>query len=257
MSMAISRNVASAVIAALVVAAAVVGSAAPASADPPELSFVNLCGSVSLTWDTGTIGDTEDWATTVLRGSVLVEQFRMPSRGDREYGAIDGDVFEIRREGLPPRSFVHEAPEGCDSAPRLSVVASSDCTGLQLSFTNTGTTAVAGVQLLAGSPVPQDLAPIGVGSHTLTFSLADGTPFYVRGPGAGGGWLTWIVGAYDKPAACSTRTPTPAASASPPGGTLPVTGTAAGPVWGAGALLVAAGVVFLLVSRRRRPLQNG
>jgi LPXTG-motif cell wall-anchored protein len=254
MTKALCRTMASTVISAFVIAGAALGTATPAFADPPELIFQNLCGSVSLTWDTGTIGDPASWDTTVLRTSVIIERFSMPSRGDREFGALDGDIFEVRRDGLPTRSFVHETPDTCKNEPRLAVTASSDCTGLQLSFTNSGAAALSGLQLMAASPVPQDLPPIGVGTQTVSFPLANGTPFHLRGPGATSGWLTWLTGTHTTPETCST--PPPVTPGGPSGGTLPVTGATAAPFLGAGALLVASGLVFLLISRRRR-LQKG
>jgi hypothetical protein len=233
---------------ALLIAGVVVATAAPAAADPPELRFESLCGAVAFSWDTGTIGDEDTWATTVLRGTVVIEEFVMRSRGDRDYGATDGDVFEIRRAGLPERTFVHEAPKTCTDAPALTVTAASDCSALQLTFNNGGAAPVTGLQLLAGGDAPRDLAAVEPGEHVQSIDLPDGLPFLIRGPGVTGGWLTWFIGAHAKPSGCAV----PSSPSGAPGGNLPVTGVDAASLWTAGVLLAGAGVLLVLVSRRRR-----
>lgn len=245
------RTMAASAASAFLIAGVIFGTATPATADPPELRFESFCGAVVFSWDTGTIGSADSWATTVLRGTVVIEEFVMRARGNREFGAIDGDVFEIRREGLPEQTFVHEAPDGCTTAPQLTVTAANDCSALQLNFTNGGTTPVTGLQLLADGEAPHDLASIEPGEHTQSIDLADGVPFMIRGPRVTGGWLTWFIGAYDKPDSCAGPS-SPSAPASSPGGNLPVTGVDAKSIWIAGALLAGAGVVLLLTSRRRR-----
>lgn len=245
----------------------VLGVAAPASADPPEVRFEDRCGAVAFTWDTGTIGSDETWATTVLRGDVVVEEFDMRSRGDRVYAARDGDIFEMRREGLHPASFVHRAPDGCAGGPALTVTATSECSSLLLAFTNTGDTPVTGLQVLLTGVGARDVPPLDPGSVDLRYTLADGAGFYVRGPLAGGGWADWLSGTYQQPADCASEPATPPASGDPDpspdesspgtaapgdGGGLPVTGAQSALFSVAGVLLVGIGAALFLAARRRR-----
>ncbi len=232
---------------AILTAGVVVATAVPAAADPPELHFESVCGAVVFSWDTATIGDDDSWATTVVRGTVVIEEFVMRARGDRDYGAADGDVFAVRRAGLPERTFVHEAPKPCTGSPALTVTAASDCSALHLTFTNGGTAPVSGLQLLADRDAPRDLAAIEPGEDVQSIDLPDGLPFMIRGPGVTGGWVTWFIGAHTRPGGCAV----PSTASPAPGGGLPVTGPDAKSLWTAGALLAGAGVLLLLVSRRR------
>lgn len=266
----------------LTIGGLLLGTAAPAAADPPTVNFADLCGAVGFSWDTGTIGGDDGWPTTVLRNDTVIDEFPMRSRGSQEYGASDGDVFEIRREGLPSSSYLHRTPEGCTDAPLLTVTATNGCDGLTLSFVNAGTTPVAGVQALSTGHPPWELEPIGPGATELTLPLTDAAAFYVRSPRSDGSWSTWLVGIYtqptdcpvdpspipstdpstdpspsdspsDSPSAGSTATATPGGTAVPgAGGGLPVTGAETALLSTVGLVLVGAGTALFVVARRRR-----
>jgi LPXTG-motif cell wall-anchored protein len=181
----------------------VAATAGPAAADPPELTLVNRCGAVEFSWDTGTIGGDERWPTTVLRNGTVIDEFAMGSRGDATYGALDGDSFEIRREGLPERGFAHEAPDGCAGVPALTVTAADECFSLRLTFANAADTPATGLQVLVPGDAPREVDPVGFGSLDLHLGLRTGDPFQVRGPVPGGGWATWLTGRYNQPARCT------------------------------------------------------
>lgn len=263
------RNRSSAiVVATLMMIGGLVFGAAPAAADPPEIRFENLCGAVGFSWDTGTIGDDDVWPTTVLRNGAVTEEFEMQFRGDREYGARDGDLFEMRREGLAPSSYLHRSPEGCTGTSLLTVVPTSGCTALTLTFDSDGAAPVSGLQVLAAGPVPQDVEPLGPGRTRLDIPLPDGAAFWVRGPLVGGGWATWLTGTYQRPVDCAVDpSPSPSAEPSPSeeptatptpggapgaGGGLPVTGAGTVRVFAVGLVLVGVGVALFLAAHRLR-----
>ncbi|SCG62205.1 LPXTG-motif cell wall anchor domain-containing protein [Micromonospora halophytica] len=251
------------------------GTATPAVADPPMVNFTDLCGAVGFSWDTGTIGGDDRWQTTVVRNDAVIDEFSMRSRGSAEYGASDGDLFEIRREGLPTSSYLHRTPEGCTDAPLLTVTPASGCDGLVLSFSNEGTRPVPGIQVLADGYPPWEVAPLAPGRTELELPLVDGDPFYVRGPRAGGGWSTWLTGTHVRPADCavepspspsgdpgpsadpsadpSPSVTTPGASG-PPGASdqLPITGAQTTLISIAGLVLLGTGVALFVMTRRRR-----
>ncbi|MFF0177246.1 LPXTG cell wall anchor domain-containing protein [Micromonospora profundi] len=186
----------------LLVGGLVLAATAPASADPPEIRFENLCGAVAFDWDTGTIGGDETWATTVLRDGVVIDEFEMRERGGQKYGARNGAVFEIRREGLPTRDYLHRSPDDCVDPPQLTVAAASECSSLLVTFGNLGTTPITGIQLLIEGVGGRDVAPVGTGSRNVHFRLADGARFYVVTP-LGSGFAYWFSGIYDKPERCT------------------------------------------------------
>jgi LPXTG-motif cell wall-anchored protein len=257
------------------------GTATPVAADPPTVNFTDLCGAVGFSWDTGTIGGADGWPTTVLRNDTVIDEFPMQSRGSMEYGASDGDVFEIRREGLPASAFLHRTPDGCTDAPLLTITPTSGCAGLTLSFANAGTSPISGIQVLATGYAPWEVAPLAPGRTELELPLVNGDGFYIRGPLAGGGWSVWLTGTHVRPADCAAE-PSPIPSADPsaepttdptvtpaPGGTvttpgeivtpgvgagggLPVTGTQPALITTAGLALVGVGVALFIVTRRRR-----
>ncbi|TWJ24239.1 LPXTG cell wall anchor domain-containing protein [Micromonospora endolithica] len=258
------------------------GTATPAVADPPMVNFADLCGAVGFSWDTGTIGGDDGWQTTVVRNDAVIDEFSMRSRGSAEYGASDGDLFEIRREGLPTSSYLHRTPEGCTDAPLLTVTPTSGCDGLVLSFSNEGTRPVPGIQVLADGYPPWEVAPLAPGRTELELPLVDGDPFYVRGPRAGGGWSTWLTGTHVRPTDCavepspspsgdpgpsagpsadpSPSVTTPGASVTTPGATvppgasgqLPITGAQTALISIAGLVLLGTGVALFVATRRRR-----
>jgi hypothetical protein len=180
----------------------VFGATAPAGADPPEIRFENLCGAVAFDWDTGTIGDDETWATIVLRDGVVIDEFEMRARGGREYGARDGALFEVRREGLPARDYLHRSPDDCVDPPQLTVVATSECSSLLLTFGNLGATTITGIQVLIEGVGGRDVAPLATGSRDEHHRLADGARFHVATP-LGGGFAFWFSGTYVKPERCA------------------------------------------------------
>lgn len=187
----------------LMIGGLVIGGVAPAAADPPEIRFENRCGSVGFAWDTGTIGGGDAWPTTVLRDGTLIDEFVMGARGDADYAARDGEVFEIRREGLPERTFVHRSPDGCVDAPLLAVSPANECFSLMLVFVNEGTAPVTGLQVLVAGAAPRDVGPRYPGRTETHHPVGDGERFYVRSPLAGGGWVTWLTGIYDRPERCT------------------------------------------------------
>ncbi|MCX4390062.1 LPXTG cell wall anchor domain-containing protein [Micromonospora peucetia] len=197
------RRMLAAAAALLLTGGVVVGLAAPAAADPPEVRLLNLCGAVDFTWSTGTIGGDESWPTTVLRNGAVIDEFVMRDRGGATYVAGDGDIFEIRREGLPERTYAHRVPDGCTGAPELTATAKDECFSLVLTFVNGGDTPVTGLQMLLPGSAPRELDPVGPGSIAQFFDLADGDPFQVRGPVPGGGWATLLSGRYHQPERCT------------------------------------------------------
>ncbi|WP_406074665.1 hypothetical protein [Micromonospora sp. NBC_01638] len=180
----------------------VLGATTPAGADPPEIRFENLCGAVAFDWDTGTIGGDETWATTVLRDGEVIDEFEMRARGGQKYGARDGARFEIRREGLPARDYLHRSPDDCVNPPQLTVAAASECSALLLTFGNLGATPITGIQVLIEGVGGRDVAPVATGSRNEHLGLADGARFYVVTP-LGSGFAYWISGTYDKPERCT------------------------------------------------------
>lgn len=181
----------------------VFGMASPAPADPPHITMSEECGSALFTWDTGTIGGDETWATTVLRNGVAVDEFQMRERGNRRYGAVDGDVFVVRRAGLPDRDMVYREPEGCADAPKLKVTAENLCHTLELHLSNEGSAPITGLRLLsAASPAPEELAPVEPGSVTLVRRLADGASYLLVSGTPGPAQVTWIAGTYRQAAGC-------------------------------------------------------
>ncbi|MBQ0904095.1 hypothetical protein [Micromonospora sp. U21] len=186
----------------LLIGSLVLGATAPAGADPPEIRFENLCGAVAFEWDTGTIGGDETWATTVLRDGVVIDEFEMRARGGREYGARDGALFEIRREGLPARDYLHRSPDDCVDPPQLTVAATSECSSLLLTFGNLGTNPITGIQVLIEGVGGRDVAPLGTGSRDEHHRLPDGARFHVVTP-LGSGVASWFSGTYVKPERCT------------------------------------------------------
>ena len=177
------------------------GSAAPAFADPPEITFTADCGVASMEWDTGTIGGTETWATTVLRNGVVIDEFEMRERGSRRYGAIDADVFVVQRAGLPDRSLVHDAPDSCTESPQLTVTTTVDCYGVEFHLTNAGTEPITGLWLTF--PVEFiELAPVAPGAVVLRHDFEDGIPYALgSGPVSAAG-IIWFTGRYSQPDGC-------------------------------------------------------
>ncbi|MEV1145252.1 LPXTG cell wall anchor domain-containing protein [Micromonospora sp. NPDC049799] len=196
------RLLGTAVGALLLIGGLVLGATGPAAADPPEIRFENLCGAVAFDWDTGTIGGDETWATTVLRDGVVIDEFEMRERGGQKYGARDGAVFEIRREGLPAREYLHRSPADCVDPPQLTVTAASECSSLLVTFGNLGTTPITGIQVLIEGVGGRDVPPVATGSRDLHFRLADGARFYVVTP-LGSGFAHWFSGTYDRPERCT------------------------------------------------------
>lgn len=249
--------------------------ATAASADPPVVLLSNLCGIAELDWDTGTIGG-DSWPTVVLRDGARIDEFTMHERGDRRYGATDGDVFTLRRTGLPDLDLVHDAPDGCE-APLLTVRAAADCAGLRLTLANAGTEPITGLRLhsvLDTSPAGTALPPVAGGSGDLTFALPDATPYALFSGPAGSDAVLWLSGVHRVPDGCATPSPsavvtTPStgggsaapsasaveASASDGGGPgLPVTGDRTLAIGVAGLVLVVGGGGLLHLARRRRRL---
>lgn len=253
----------------------VLGVGAPAQAAPPVLAVEMLCGALDVRWTSDPLDDSvEPVDTVVLRNDVVVEEFTMVGSGFRRYGAADGDLFVIRREGerdTPPVPFL--APDGCTGAPVLDVSAGNGCAGLGLTLTNRGAESVDGLLLLTADTFPtgETLAPVSPGITELSFALPGGTvyslitgPFALDAP-------TWMAGTYAPPASCDTPGPSPSmptASTTPgavgdptsiatpgggsAGGELPVTGAAGVAYAVGGIVLVGTGLVLLAVLRRRR-----
>ncbi|MEQ4302588.1 LPXTG cell wall anchor domain-containing protein [Plantactinospora sp. B6F1] len=181
----------------------ILGSASPAHADPPPITLTERCGVAVLSWDTGTIGGEETWATTVLRNGVAVDRFEMRERGNRRYGAADRDAFVVRRAGLPDVNLMFREPDGCADVPRLTVTAGAQCHVLELRLSNEGTTAVTGLRLYTpASPAAEELAPVPPGAVTLVRRLADGDNYALVGGAPGPEQVTWMVGTYREPAGC-------------------------------------------------------
>ncbi|EEP73577.1 hypothetical protein MCAG_03904 [Micromonospora sp. ATCC 39149] len=190
--------------AAVLFAGALVGGAASAAqADAPEITMSEQCGVAVFSWDTGTIGGDETWATTVLRNGVAIDRFEMRERGNRRYGATDRDTFVIQRAGLPDRNLVFRAPDGCADAPRLAVTADAHCHVLELHLANEGTTPITGLRLFSPAhPTPEELGPLAPGRVTLVRRLADGDNYLLASGEPGPEQVTWMVGTYRQPAGC-------------------------------------------------------
>jgi hypothetical protein len=189
--------------AALFAGALVVGAAPAAHADPPDITMSEECGVAVFSWDTGTIGGDETWATTVLRNGVAIDRFEMRERGNRRYGATDRDVFVVRRAGLPDRDLVYRAPDGCVDPPKITVTADAQCHVLELRVSNEGTAPVSGLRLYSpANPTAEELAPVAPGAVTLVLRLADGANFALVSGAAGPEMVTWMAGTYRRPAGC-------------------------------------------------------
>jgi len=242
------------------------GTAAAAHAEVPVLSAEHLCGALELRWSTGVvIGDEERLATVVLRNDVVVDQFEMAGSGSLRYGAADGDVFVIQREGLADGYFAYDPPGGCAGASQLYVDAEPACTSLVLNLTNLGTEPVEGLVLLTRdtAPVGEALAPVGPGTTQVQVALADGDEYgVITGPLRIDSPI-WLSGHYARPAGCDAPTPTPTPPSPPPppapttadtdgaGGSLPVTGGATVAYVVGGVVLICAGLGVVLAVRRR------
>ncbi|GIJ24460.1 hypothetical protein [Micromonospora lutea] len=188
---------------ALVVGALILGVPTPAQADPPRVVLTASCGVAALSWDTGTIGGTETWPTTIRRNDVIIDRFEMTDRGSRRYGAVDGDVFVVRRDGLPDQNLVFRAPGGCTGAAQLTVTAQTECYGVELRLANAGSEPIRGLRLLSpAAPAPEELAPVAPGAATVVLRLADGDNYLLASGGTGSDMVTWFAGTYRVPAGC-------------------------------------------------------
>ena len=191
------------VAAALAAGLLVLGVPAPAQADPPRVVLTASCGVAALTWDTGTIGGTETWQTAIRRNDVVIDRFEMRDRGGRRYGAVDGDLFVVRRDGLPDQELVFRAPEDCTGAAELTVTAATECYGVELRLANAGSGPVTGLRVLSpASPTPQELTPVAPGAVTVVLRLSDGDNYLLAGGGTGADMVTWFAGTYHAPAGC-------------------------------------------------------
>lgn len=259
---------------ALMAGGLILSATAPAHADPPEVTVEQLCGAFEVRWTVGdVIGGEERWATTVWRNDVLVEEFDMFQRGSIRYGASDGDRFLVRRAGLPDLHYLYEAPADCADPPALEVLVGTGCDGLHLALTNRGPDPLDGLVLLLPGTEPDGaaLGPVAPGTTEVPVALTDGDGYaLITGP-LGPGAVYWLIGVYARPAGCATPAPapsTPEPSTPDPatpepgdpgedgdpgaGGGLPVTGSATLTYAAGGLLLVAAGLVVVTLTRRRR-----
>lgn len=177
--------------------------AAPAHADPPELQLVPFCGGTVLQWDTGTIGGSESWATTVLRNDDVVEQFEMHERGQVRYGASDGDIFFVRRAGLPEVSLVYEMPADCGDIPQLSISVVNECFALKIDVTNASSAVAENLRIYTRTnPDGTALPDVSNGTASVYQALSDGETFVIAENLAGPGTKLWIIGTYEKPEGC-------------------------------------------------------
>lgn len=216
---------------ALAAGALVLGVPAPAQADPPRVSLDASCGVATLSWDTGTIGGGETWPTTVSRNDVVIDRFEMADRGSRRYGAVDDDVFVVRRDGLPDQDLVYRAPEGCADSAQLTVTARAECYGVELRLANAGTEAVTGLRLLSpAGPTAAELAPVAPGAVTLVLRLADGDNFVLASGGTGADMVTWFSGTYRMPVGCGPEAVTVTVTDACDGARIDVTNRAEGAV---------------------------
>ncbi|MEV2239217.1 hypothetical protein [Micromonospora sp. NPDC049891] len=209
----------------------VLGAPAPAQADPPRVILAASCGVAALSWDTGTIGGTESWQTTIRRNDVVIDRFEMRDRGGRRYGAVDGDVFVVRRDGLPDQDLVFRAPEDCTGAAQLTVTAQTECYGVELRLANAGSEPVTGLRVLSPvSPTPGELAPVAPGAITVVLRLTDGDNYLLASGGTGADMVTWFAGTYRAPAGCGPDAVTVNVTDSCDGARIEVTSRAEGAV---------------------------
>lgn len=174
-------------------------TATPAAAgDPPDVSATDACGVMTVIWEDGVLADDEWLETAVKRNGVVIDEFTMGPSGERDYGAVDGDEFEVLREGLAALRFTHAAPDGC-VAPDLRVVATSECFGLEITVTNTGTVAIPEVVLTMPVVAPENLGPLAVGAgNTVHPRVPDDFPFAVLIDEA-----IYFTGRHHQPEGCS------------------------------------------------------
>ncbi|GAA3951064.1 hypothetical protein [Actinoplanes auranticolor] len=179
------------------------GTAAPAAADPPLLNFGELCGVAQLRWDAGPVLGGEPIATTVLRNGMVLDEFAMGNRGEHRYGAGDGDIFVVRRAGLPDETFDYQVPDDCADAPRLALTAADECFSVMLRLQNSGSTAVDGLLLQTGhDPAGRALPPVEPGVTEVPVAVADGAVFRLVSGSVGPGAVLWLQHTFRRPAGC-------------------------------------------------------